>query len=163
MVRQEREAGNRAQWTGLLGGKVVGACMVFRDHHPTSVGTHHCCSFRVEVREGRLPHRRSSFDIGFQVSVLKLAGYHAAPPTAGRTGCPLEEQMQEIEVAFDLVDADGSGEIELSELEVSMRAAGFESKEEMQKMISDVDDDGSGTVGYEEFLEMKTHRMLSLG
>jgi len=34
-----------------------------------------------------------------------------------------------------------------------MRALGFEpKKEEIQKMISDVDDDGSGTIGYEEFL-----------
>ena len=31
-----------------------------------------------------------------------------------------------------------------------MRALGFEpKKEEIQKMISDVDDDGSGTIGYE--------------
>ena len=27
-------------------------------------------------------------------------------------------------------------------------------------MISDVDDDGSGTIGYEEFLKMLTHKIL---
>merc|ERR1711884_840839 len=30
-----------------------------------------------------------------------------------------------------------------------------------QKMISDVDDDGSGTIGYEELLEMMTHKILN--
>merc|ERR1719316_2157691 len=43
-----------------------------------------------------------------------------------------------------------------------MRALGFEpKKEEIQKMISDVDDDGSGTIEYEEFLKMMTHKILN--
>ena len=46
------------------------------------------------------------------------------------------------------LDTDGSGEIDSKELKVAMRALGFEpKKEEIQKMISDVDDDGSGTIG----------------
>merc|ERR1712062_671427 len=64
--------------------------------------------------------------------------------------------------AFDLFDTDGSGEIDSKELEVAMRALGFEpKKEEIQKMISDVDDDGSGTIRYEEFLKMMTHKILN--
>merc|ERR1712026_87669 len=56
----------------------------------------------------------------------------------------------------------GSGEIDSKELKVAMRALGFEpKKEEIQKMISDVDDDGSGTIGYEEFLKMMTHKILN--
>ena len=56
-----------------------------------------------------------------------------------------EEQKQEIKEAFDLFDTDGSGSIDAKELKVAMRALGFEpKKEEIQKMISDVDDDGSG-------------------
>merc|ERR1711966_129053 len=63
--------------------------------------------------------------------------------------------------AFDLFDTDGSGEIDSKELKVAMRALGFEpKKEEIQKMISDVDDDGSGTIGYEEFLKMMTFKIL---
>merc|ERR1711862_69539 len=31
----------------------------------------------------------------------------------------------------------------------------------IQKMISDVADDGSGTIGYEEFLKMMTHKTLN--
>ena len=34
-------------------------------------------------------------------------------------------------------------------------------KEEFQKMISDVDADGSGTIEYEEFLKMMTHKILN--
>merc|ERR1711865_1363139 len=34
-------------------------------------------------------------------------------------------------------------------------------KEEIQKMIADVDDDGSGTIEYEEFLKMMTHKILN--
>ena len=36
-----------------------------------------------------------------------------------------------------------------------MRALGFEpKKEEIKKMISDIDKDGSGTIDFEEFLQM---------
>merc|ERR1711988_1602140 len=34
-------------------------------------------------------------------------------------------------------------------------------KEEIQKMISDVDDDGSGTIEFNEFLKMMTHKILN--
>merc|ERR1712156_882292 len=71
-----------------------------------------------------------------------------------------EEQKQEIKEAFDLFDTGGSGEIDSKELKVAMRALGFEpKKEEIQKMISDVDDDGSGTIGYEEFLKIMSQKM----
>ena len=43
-----------------------------------------------------------------------------------------------------------------------MLALRFEPKtEEIQKMISDVNDDGSGTSEYEKFLEMMSHKMLN--
>merc|ERR1712224_294100 len=59
-------------------------------------------------------------------------------------------------------DTDGSGSIDSKELKVAMRALGFEpKKEEIQKMISDVDDDGSGTIGYPELLKMMTHKILN--
>lgn len=56
-----------------------------------------------------------------------------------------EEQKQEIREAFDLFDADGTGTIDAKELKVAMRALGFEpKKEEIKKMIADIDKDGSG-------------------
>ena len=41
-----------------------------------------------------------------------------------------------------------------------MRALGFEpKKEEIRKMISDIDKDGNGTIDFQEFLEMMTTKM----
>lgn len=88
--------------------------------------------------------------------------------------------------AFDLFDTDGSGTIDAKELKVAMRysavpfthsflyvacqfsqlccyvhrALGFEpKKEEIKKMIADIDKDGSGTIDFEEFLQMMTAKM----
>lgn len=76
-----------------------------------------------------------------------------------------EEQKTEIREAFDLFDADGSGTIDVKELkvnnektllttqrihfQVAMRALGFEpKKEEIKKMISDIQKENAG-----EYLE----------
>jgi Ca2+-binding EF-hand superfamily protein len=68
--------------------------------------------------------------------------------------------VQEILEAFDLFDTDGSGTIDAKELKVAMRALGFEpSKEEIQKLITQIDKDGSGTVNFAEFLTMMTTKM----
>ena len=43
-----------------------------------------------------------------------------------------------------------------------MRALGFEpKKEEVKKMIADIDKDGNGTIDFQEFLEMMTAKMVS--
>jgi len=45
---------------------------------------------------------------------------------------------------------------------VAMRALGFEpKKEEIQKMIQDVDDDGSGTIEFPEFMTMMSQKILN--
>ena len=42
-----------------------------------------------------------------------------------------------------------------------MRALGFEpKKEEIKKMISDIDKDGNGTIDFQEFLDMMTTKMV---
>lgn len=49
----------------------------------------------------------------------------------------------------------------LLNLQVAMRALGFEpKKEEIKKMISDIDKDGNGTIDFSEFLEMMTAKMV---
>jgi hypothetical protein len=54
-----------------------------------------------------------------------------------------------------------AGTIDAKELKVAMRALGFEpKKEEIKKMISDIDKDGSGTIDFTEFLEMMTSKMV---
>uniref|UniRef100_A0A672NHP6 Caltractin-like n=1 Tax=Sinocyclocheilus grahami TaxID=75366 RepID=A0A672NHP6_SINGR len=71
-----------------------------------------------------------------------------------------EEQRQEIKEAFDLFDTDGSGNIDVKELKVAMRALGFEpKKEEIKKMIADIDKEGSGVIGFNDFLSMMTQKM----
>lgn len=45
-----------------------------------------------------------------------------------------------------------------------MRALGFEpKKEEVKQMIADIDKEGSGTIDYVDFLNMMTHKMVSVG
>lgn len=70
------------------------------------------------------------------------------------------DQRQEIREAFDLFDTDGSGSIDAKELQVAMRALGFESgDQEIRKMIDDIDKDGSGAIDFEEFLQMMTEKI----
>merc|ERR1711967_97233 len=71
-----------------------------------------------------------------------------------------EDQVEEIREAFNLFDADNSGAIDVRELKAAMRALGFEvKKEELKKMISDIDNDGNGSIEFAEFLEMMTGKM----
>ena len=54
-----------------------------------------------------------------------------------------------------------TGTIDAKELKVAMRALGFEpKKEEVKKMIADIDKDGNGTIDFQEFLEMMTAKMV---
>nr|AOT98546.1 centrin [Pecoramyces ruminantium] len=70
------------------------------------------------------------------------------------------EQKQEIREAFDLFDTDGSGTIECKELKVAMRALGFEpKKEDLKKMISEIDKSGTGVMDFNEFLELMSAKM----
>merc|ERR1712151_1137089 len=73
-----------------------------------------------------------------------------------------EEQKNEIKEAFELFDADGSGQIDVEELKIATRALGFEPKKgEIEAMIASVDDDGSGQIGFDEFLRMMTNKILN--
>lgn len=63
--------------------------------------------------------------------------------------------------AFDLFDTDGSGTIECKELKVAMRALGFEpKKEDLKKMISEIDKSGTGVMDFNEFLELMSSKMV---
>merc|ERR1711934_1202002 len=71
-----------------------------------------------------------------------------------------DEQLDEIPEAFSLFDSDASGMIDIRELKAAMRALGFEVKnDELKKMITDVGNDGNGTIEFSEFLGMMTAKM----
>ncbi|CAI9098588.1 OLC1v1035262C1 [Oldenlandia corymbosa var. corymbosa] len=71
-----------------------------------------------------------------------------------------QQRRQEIKEAFDLFDTDRSGTIDAKELNVAMRALGFEAtEEEIIRMIAEVDKNGSGAIDFEEFLHMMTAKI----
>merc|ERR1711981_477010 len=71
-----------------------------------------------------------------------------------------DQQVNECREAFELFDTDGSGSVDAKELKVAMRALGFEpKKEEIAKMIADVDDSGDGEIDFDEFMVMMTAKM----
>ncbi|XP_069049630.1 centrin-1 [Lepisosteus oculatus] len=71
-----------------------------------------------------------------------------------------EELRQEIREAFELFDTDGSGHIDVKELKVAMRALGFEpKKEEIKRMITEIDKEGTGKIDFNEFLAVMTQKM----
>ncbi|KAH0464642.1 hypothetical protein IEQ34_007428 [Dendrobium chrysotoxum] len=70
------------------------------------------------------------------------------------------QKKQEIKEAFELFDTDGSGTIDAKELNVAMRALGFEmTEEQINNMIADVDKDGSGAIDFDEFMHMMTTKI----
>ncbi|XP_039026166.1 caltractin-like [Hibiscus syriacus] len=71
-----------------------------------------------------------------------------------------QQKRQEIKEAFELFDTDGSGTIDAKELNVAMRALGFEmTEEQINQMIEDVDKDGSGAIDFDEFVHMMTAKI----
>ena len=65
-----------------------------------------------------------------------------------------EEQKLELQEAFNMFDTDGSGKIQANELRVALRALGFEpTKDELRRMITDVDKKGDGLLDFPQFLE----------
>lgn len=71
-----------------------------------------------------------------------------------------DEQKTDIREAFDLFDTEGVGKIDVKELKVAIRALGFEpKKEEIKKMIADIDPDGTGKLSFEEFLQLMSVKM----
>eukprot|EP01001_Neometanema_parovale_P011092 NODE_7330_length_774_cov_98.980031_g7089_i0.p2 GENE.NODE_7330_length_774_cov_98.980031_g7089_i0~~NODE_7330_length_774_cov_98.980031_g7089_i0.p2 ORF type:complete len:203 (-),score=86.93 NODE_7330_length_774_cov_98.980031_g7089_i0:166-711(-) len=71
-----------------------------------------------------------------------------------------DQQKREIKQAFDLFDTEGTGKIEAKEVKVALRALGFEpKKEEMNKIIAEVDKDGSGTIDFNDFLDLLVRKM----
>ena len=74
-----------------------------------------------------------------------------------------EEQRQEIKEAFDLFDTESTGVIDVKELKVAMRALGFEpKKEEVRKILQEIDRRGDGVIKFEDFLDIMTQKMVRI-
>ncbi len=70
------------------------------------------------------------------------------------------EQVDEFKQAFSLFDKDGDGTITIKELGIVMRSLGQNPTEvELQRMINEADEDGSGTIDFEEFVQMMARRL----
>ncbi|XP_023228541.1 troponin C-like [Centruroides vittatus] len=64
---------------------------------------------------------------------------------------------QELREAFRLYDKEGNGYINVSDLRQILRALDDKlTEDELDEMIAEIDTDGSGTVDFEEFMEMMT-------
>ena len=75
-----------------------------------------------------------------------------------------DEEIDNLQEHFRHFDADGSGDIETSELEALMHELGEDPEhEELEALIKEVDADGSGTVDFDEFLHMMDQLMHEHG
>merc|ERR1712146_493481 len=72
-----------------------------------------------------------------------------------------DAQKEVLKQAFDAFDTNKSGNIDEKELMDAMKALGFTpTKQDVIDMINEVDADGSGTIEYEEFLQMMQIKMV---
>jgi len=71
-----------------------------------------------------------------------------------------EEEIAEFREIFNLVDRDGGGEITKDELGELMDTLGIDaSPEEIDAMISEIDQDGSGSIDFEEFVAVMSRKL----
>mmetsp|Transcript_91681 Transcript_91681/g.245611 ORF Transcript_91681/g.245611 Transcript_91681/m.245611 type:complete len:157 (-) Transcript_91681:85-555(-) len=71
-----------------------------------------------------------------------------------------EDQIEEFKEAFSLFDKDGDGTITADELGVVMRSLGRNpTRAELEAMIAEVDDDGSGEIEFPEFLQLMAKKL----
>ncbi|KAL1144200.1 hypothetical protein V6Z11_A11G213900 [Gossypium hirsutum] len=125
----------------------------------------------LEKRDGLVRNKTIEIDIGSSfprlfgpdVANRILEAYGRASQKGkpkGRQQGLSQQKRQEIKEAFELFDTDGSGTIDAKELNVAMRALGFEmTEEEIKQMIADVDRDGSGAIDFDEFVHMMTAKI----
>ncbi|KAG1667620.1 hypothetical protein FOA52_001674 [Chlamydomonas sp. UWO 241] len=66
-------------------------------------------------------------------------------------------QTADLKEAFDLFDANGGGSIDVLELRIALHSTGgTQTKEEVRKMMGDIDSDGSGSIDFGEFMQLMT-------
>lgn len=82
-----------------------------------------------------------------------------------------KEQQRDLKTSFDIFDKDGTGNIDIKDLKVILRALGFEPQEdEIKKLLStinrsDEDDSNkkgfsSNTIDFDEFLRIMNNKLV---
>ncbi|CAN7989018.1 unnamed protein product, partial [Ixodes hexagonus] len=73
---------------------------------------------------------------------------------------PSEEQKNDMKEAFSLFDPTGTGFMESKDMKFAMRALGFEpKKEEVKKLIAEIDKQGTGKIPLEDFMNVMATRL----
>ena len=71
-----------------------------------------------------------------------------------------EDEVLEIKEAFDLFDTDKTGEIDTNELKQALSNLGIDARNQtLANMMADIDRNGSGTIDFDEFIDMMTAKM----
>ncbi len=72
-----------------------------------------------------------------------------------------EEQKQEIKEAFDVLDTEKINTIPMKDLNIILRALGFEvTKEEMNKIMKELEKNEDDVLKYEEFFEIMQKKIV---
>ncbi|KAA0157502.1 hypothetical protein FNF29_00078 [Cafeteria roenbergensis] len=71
-----------------------------------------------------------------------------------------KQELQEYREIFNLVDKDGGGSISADELADLMETLGIHAKkEEVEAMIAEIDEDGSGEIDFPEFVAVMSRKV----
>ena len=74
-----------------------------------------------------------------------------------------KEILQQAHDAFEMADADGSGQCSIDELKGILKTTGFQlTPEEMHEFVRRADEDGSGEINFEEFLPLYQELVTNL-
>lgn len=88
------------------------------------------------------------------------AGLNSGRKKSGPKFDLTEEQKADIKEAFNLFDTEATGLIDSKELKVAIRALGFEpKKEEIKRMIAEIDKNGTGKITFTDFQQLMTVKM----
>lgn len=71
------------------------------------------------------------------------------------------EQIEEFKEAFELFDKNGDGRVTASELGIVMHSLGHApTDQELVDMVNEIDEDGNGSIEFDEFVTMMSRKVM---